>query len=55
MDELLNVGAPIAVLGNLLAPCQRENRLAELAHLRAGIVDVELALHLVAMKSQQAA
>ena len=51
--ELLDVIAVIAVLGHLLAARQRQYRLAELAHLRAGVVDVELALHLVAVEGEQ--
>ena len=47
VHELLNVCTPVAVLGNRLIPCHSDHRLAELTHLRAGVVDVELTLHLV--------
>ena len=43
-----------AVLLGLLAPGAGANGLAELAHLGAGVVDVELTLHLVARPLQRA-
>src|SRR6202034_1009063 len=42
-----------AVLRHLFATCQRTHRLAELAHLRAGVVYVELALHGVPVEGER--
>ena len=53
-DELGHVVALVAVLGHRLAARQRLHRLAELAHLRAGVVDVELALDVVAVEREHA-
>ena len=52
LDERRHVIAAIPVLGNLLAPRQRANRRAESAHLRAGVVDVELAFDLVPVQCE---
>ncbi len=54
MDQLLDVGPPVAILGNRLAPGESHHRLAELAHLRAGVIDVELARHVVTPKFEHA-
>src|SRR3712207_8261231 len=45
--EAGHVLALVAVLGRVLAARPRGDRLTEAAHLRAGVVDVVLALHVV--------
>ena len=52
--ELLDVVAAIAVLRDRLAAGERGDRLAQLAHLRAGVVDIELTRDLVAVEREHA-
>ena len=54
MDQLLQIGAVVAVLGNGLSLRDGAQRLAELAHLSACVVDVELALDLVPAEGERA-
>ncbi len=53
--ELGDVVALVAILGRPLATRERLDRLAERAYLRAGIVDVELALDSLAANSSMRA
>jgi hypothetical protein len=48
VSEPLDIGALVAVVGNRLLARQGEHRFSELSHLRPGVVDVELALDLMA-------
>ncbi len=50
--ERPHILSPVAVLGDLLPTRQRPDRFAELEDLRAGVIDVELALDLVPVKSE---
>ena len=52
--QVRDVVAAVAVLGHLLAARPRQDRLAQLAHLAAVVVDVELARDLMAVEGQQA-
>ena len=54
VDQLQQIGAVVAVLGNRLSHRDGAQRLAELAHLRACVVYVELALDLVPTERQHA-
>ena len=52
--ELLDVRALVSVLGDRLPTPERRDRLAKAVHLRAGVVVVVLARHVVAAERQQA-
>ena len=52
VGEIGHVVALIAVLGDRLPARERPDRLAQLQHLRAGVVDVELAPDVVALQRQ---
>ena len=54
LRQLAHVLAPVAVLGQRLAARKRAHRLAQLEHLRARVVDVELALHLMSVPGEHA-
>ena len=54
LRPLGDVGAVIAVFGRFLAPGPSRDRVAHLGHLRAAVVDVELAAHVVASPLQDA-
>jgi hypothetical protein len=51
-DERSDIVAAVAVLGDLLPARERPDRLAELTHLGARVVDVELALELMAVEGE---
>ena len=53
LGQLTDVLPLVAILRHLPALRQREDRLAQLGHLRARVVDVELARHLVPVQRQQ--